>query len=133
MGIKHLKFRNHFFLYTILLLIIIVSIISYYRFMIKHDYIVSYNGSCDSATQKCFINCEDDACTQIDYYTKIQKYAPDLYNECGSDITNCTDSNLCLSNDRDCSINYCDKNISGNNCSSPVGANSSTATSSINI
>ena len=107
-----LYFRDHFFFFILALGIIFVVVFSYYRFMIKYDYIVGYQGSCDPHTGKCFKNCEDDACTKFDYYTEMQKYEPDLYKECGKDITNCDVANVCLSTDRKCSITYCDQNTS---------------------
>ena len=127
------KSYSNLFFYILLVLVIVVGFFCYYRFMIKHDYVVSYNGLCDSTSQKCFINCSDDACSQISYYSEVKKYAPDLFNECGSDITNCTDSNICLPNDYGCSITYCDKSIGGNNCSVPVEATSSISGSSTKI
>lgn len=104
---KHL--REHFFSYIIFLLIVVIGFFSYYRFMIKHDYIVGYQGVCDPSTGKCFMSCEDDACTKPDYYDNVLKYAPDLYKECGTDITNCEDANVCLAGDHKCSITYCDR------------------------
>ena len=83
--------------------------------MIKHDYVVGYQGVCDPAIGKCFMNCEDDACTKVDYYSEMQKYEPDLYKECGQDITDCAAASMCLLSDRKCSITYCDKKTSDDN------------------
>lgn len=127
-------FRNHFFFLILTFVIIIVGVFSYYRFMIKHDYVVGYQGVCDPATGKCFMNCEDDACTKVDYYSEMQKYEPDLYNECGKDITNCDAASVCLPSDRKCSITYCDKSTSDddNVCQTPVGPQSDIQTNPIN-
>ena len=78
---KYTHFRNHFFLFTLVIVISMVGIFSYYRFMIKRDYMVGYEGVCDPAvnTNKCFEACDDDACTEKHYYSKMVKYAPDLY------------------------------------------------------
>ena len=118
----HIKFREHFFLYIFLPLIILVGVVSYYRFIIKHDYVVSYQGVCNPATGKCFMSCNDNACTKPDYYSEMQKYEPDLYKECGQDITDCAAASVCLPGDRKCSITYCDKSTSDNNnvCQTPV-------------
>ncbi len=102
-------FRKHFFPYILIIAVIISGGFSYYRFMIKYDYLVGYEGVCDQAVEKCFIGCEDDACTTEYYYTKMQKYEPDLFTECGVDITDCENANVCLLNDRDCSITFCDE------------------------
>lgn len=111
-----IHFREHFFFYILLLLVIIIGIVSYYRFVINYDYIVSYEGVCEPSTESCFIGCEDDSCTEEYYYSKVQKYAPDLYNECGLDITDCEEANICLPNDRECSVTYCDTEIDGKDC-----------------
>jgi len=115
---KDTKHNTHFFLYVILLSLIIVSTISCYRFFIKHDYMVSYNGFCDPAVEKCFVNYEDDTDETSKYYSKMEKYAPDLYKECGSDITNCKDASVCVPGDLNCSKAYCD-NSAGDICSAP--------------
>jgi hypothetical protein len=104
--ITHL--RNHFFFYTTALLVVAFSISSYSHFIANNNYLIKYEGACDPITQKCFVGCEDEACTNEYYYTKMQKYEPDLYAECGADISDCENASVCLSNDRDCSITYCD-------------------------
>ena len=116
------NFRNHFFLYIIVLLVFVIGIFSYYRFMIKQDYSVGYEGVCDPATDgdKCFVGCDDDACTKQHYYTKMAKYAPDLKEECGEDITDCESADLCLPDDRNCSITYCNPEIEGDTCATEI-------------
>lgn len=116
MKINYQHFREYIFFYILILLIIVVGIISYNRFMVRHDYIVGYEGVCDPAMEQCFIGCDDDACTEEYYYSKIQKYAPDLYVECGEDITDCEAASVCLTNDRKCSITYCNIEIDGDVC-----------------
>ena len=113
-------FRDHFFFLILILGVFFVVVFSYHRFMVKHDYIVGYHGSCDPATGKCFMSCDDDACTKPDYYSKMQKYEPDLYKECGIDITDCATSNICLPTDRKCSITYCNKVTSNNDNTATV-------------
>lgn len=108
MDIKQ-NFRNYFFFYIIVILIFCAGVFSYHRFMIKQDYIVGYEGTCDpvSNTNKCFEGCDDDACAEKHYYSKMVKYASDLYKECGEDITDCESANSCLPGDHDCSVVYC--------------------------
>lgn len=101
-------FRKNFFFYIITSLIIVVGVISYSRLFINQDYLVEYEGECDPITENCFVGCEDDECTEEYYYTKIIKYAPDLNQQCGKDITDCESANICLSDDRECSVTYCD-------------------------
>ena len=107
------NFREHFFFLALSLLVVMVGVVSYYRFITRNDYIVEYQGVCDPTREKCFIGCEDDACTKESYYSKVQKYAPDLFAECGKDITGCETANKCLPNDRKCSITYCDEIMDG--------------------
>lgn len=112
----YLNIRDHLF-FVLIPIIIIVGYFSFNRFLVKHDYIVSYEGNCNPTIEQCFIGCENDECTQEYFYSKIQKYAPDLYNECGKDITDCKQANICLPNDRDCSITYCNPEVDGDICS----------------
>ena len=117
-----LYFRDHIFALILIIGIVFVVVFSYYRFMVKHDYVVGYQGVCDPATGKCFMSCEDDACTKPDYYSEMKKYEPDLYNECGKDITNCDMANVCLPTDRKCSVTYCNSITSDkdNPCQTPI-------------
>lgn len=117
MNIKQ-KISNFFFLYTLGILILIASIFSYYRFMIKQDYLVGYEGVCDPVANvnKCFVGCDDDACAEKHYYSKMIKYAPDLYKKCGEDITDCESAKLCLPDDHDCSITYCNPDVKDDTC-----------------
>ena len=98
-------FRDHLFIYPIVLAVVVMSVFSYYRFIVKNDYLVYYEGVCDPYTKSCFKSCDNDKCT---YYMKVQKYAPDVYAECGKDVTNCKLANACLYNDQQCLITYCD-------------------------
>ena len=111
-------FLNHIF-YILVPFIIIVSFASYYRFIIKHDYVVGYEGVCDPSIEKCFIGCEDSACIKEYYYTKVKKYEPDLFRECGKDITDCEDASVCFPNDRTCSVVYCSPGVDGDICKTP--------------
>jgi len=112
------KIRNHFFFYILVTLIFVVGVFSYHRFMIKQDYMVGYEGVCDPVANenKCFAGCEDDDCTKEYYYSKMVKYAPDLYKECGEDITDCESANSCLPDNRNCSATYCDPEVEGDTC-----------------
>ena len=105
--------RTNFFFYILILFTAITGTFSYCRFMIRNDYIVEYEGACDPAIEKCFVGCEDDECIKEYYYSNIQKYAPEIYKECGADITNCEKANVCLPEDHNCSITYCDPEIDG--------------------
>ncbi len=115
MNIKK-KFVGHVFFYFVALVIVVSAVMSFYRFIVLNDYLVSYEGNCDPTTESCFVGCEDDECTSEYYYTEIIKYAPDLEKECGINITDCEAANICLPTDRECSITYCDPEIDGGAC-----------------
>ena len=122
-----MRFRKHVFLFVIVPFVLISAGYSYYRFMVAHDYIVGYEGDCDPAVQKCFVGCNDTnqdigTCTDTYDYAKMKKYAVDLYAECGKDITDCKDASVCLSQDRDCSITYCDSSNSEDTCSTEASS-----------
>ncbi|MFA6386287.1 MAG: hypothetical protein WCW04_00750 [Candidatus Paceibacterota bacterium] len=117
---KNINFKDNLLTYILTPLIIIVSIISFYRFFINHDYLIGYEGVCDPSIKKCFVGCEDDSCTKEYYYSQVIKYAPDLKNECGEDITDCETASVCLPNNRNCSITYCDPEIDSNICSKQI-------------
>ena len=109
-------FRQHFFRYILILLTVAAVFSSYTRFVVDKDYLVSYEGVCDPGRETCFIGCEDEECIEQYYYSKIEKYAQDLYAQCGKDTMGCEASNRCLPNDRECSIMYCDIELDGEDC-----------------
>lgn len=89
-------------------LIALSAAASYYRFIVSGDYVVEYEGECDPATESCFEGCEDDACEITYPYKSMQKYAADLRESCGPDITDCEAASECLPSDRECTVAYCD-------------------------
>lgn len=120
-----MKNANHFLnkivFYCVVLSIGGIVVLSYNRFVVKNDYLVSYKVTCDPAIASCFVGCENEKCTEQYYYSLVEKYAPDLYSECGLDITNCEEANFCTTNDSQCSITYCNPNLRGNTCHGPTG------------
>ena len=112
------KARNNFFINTIVTLIIITAVFSYFRFIVRNDYLVGYEGVCDPGAGQgnCFVGCNDDTCDDKYYYSKVVKYSPDLFSECGQDITGCPSANICLKDDRFCSVTYCDPLLSNDEC-----------------
>lgn len=89
-------------------LIALSAVASYYRFVVTSDYIVEYEGECDPALESCFEGCEDDACEETYPYKVMHKYAADLRETCGPDITDCTEASMCLPGDQECTVTYCD-------------------------
>ena len=91
-----MKFKEHILLYTIVPLIFFSIGASFVRFIILNDYLVSYEGTCDPYTQNCFIGCEDDECAQVYYFNRVQKFAVNLKNQCGENITDCKKQDMFL-------------------------------------
>jgi len=110
-------FKNNILLYILVPLVVLLIGSSYVRFIVLHDYLVAYEGECDPYTKDCFIGCEDEECTEEYYYTKVQKYAADVYTQCGKDVTDCDAASMCLSQDtQECSVTYCDPEYDGEDC-----------------
>lgn len=108
--------RDNILLYTLIVLVVFLVGASDFRFILAQDYVVAYEGACDPAVSVCFIGCEDDACANEYYYANVEKYAADLYAQCGADITGCTSADVCRANDRKCSVTYCDLETDGDAC-----------------
>jgi hypothetical protein len=117
MSTKHTSFfRDHLLAIFLVPLITLALVVSFNRFFIKHDYLVSYEGSCDPVTQNCFIGCEDDGCDEEYFYKKMQKYGSDLYLECGNNVSGCESANSCFPENKECLISYCDAGLDGDIC-----------------
>lgn len=116
MDIKHIHFRDHILFFTLVPLIILISIFSYYRFFISNDYVIKYEAECDPFIADCFVGCEDEECAEEYYYFYVQKYAANLYQQCGEDITDCETASVCLPSESKCSIIYCNTETDGDLC-----------------
>jgi hypothetical protein len=112
--------QEYYFYYFLIIITLVAGVSSYFRFIVKHDYVLYYEGECDPTIERCFVGCEDDTCTKEYYYSKVQKYAPDLYNQCGDDITDCTEANICLPSDSNCSVLFCNPEIDSDNCTKSI-------------
>ena len=98
---------------------VLTILASYVRFMVFKDYLVAYEGECDPNIHSCFVGCSDDECTETYFYSKMVKHATTLETQCGVDITDCENANICLGeNDTDCIITYCDPLTDIDSCSS---------------
>ncbi len=129
-----MRFRDNIPLYILAVLTVLSVSASYVRFVVAKDYIVAYEGVCDPATQSCFARCEDDACIDKSYYTKVRKYAANLYAQCGKDITNCDVADSCLSQgDQKCSVTYCDPKTEGDDACATSTEEVSTAKQDTNL
>ncbi len=112
-----MNFSRNFLSYILIPLFILLVASSYLRFVVLNDYVVGYESDCDPITNVCFVGCENEECTKEYYYKKMHKYAPNLYNQCGEDITECEKADVCLQKDDvGCSVMYCDPKVDGNEC-----------------
>jgi len=116
--------RGNFLLLINSVLILLVVGSSYYRFMVLHDYQVSYAGDCDSEVQSCYIGCDDeeeaDACESTYYYSIITRQADYLYDLCGRDVYSCDAAFECQPDDPSCTIDYCDATSSEDECTNDI-------------
>lgn len=109
--------KSKILFWIFIVLIALSTSASYYRFMMLQDYLVAYEGECDPYTQVCFAGCEDDECTSEYYYSQIEKYAPNVFEQCGKDITDCESAFTCIPDDGEkCSITFCSPDIDGDIC-----------------
>lgn len=109
-------FKKYLLIYTIVPLLVLLTISSYYRFIVTNDYLVSYEGMCDPINENCFVDCEDEECTSEYYYTVVTRHATEIDNLCGDDITDCEAANICLPGSTECSITHCDLEVDGDSC-----------------
>lgn len=100
--------RKNYFLYTVVLLFIFMVAGSFYRFVVLQDYIVSFEGDCDPYTESCYVECEDDECTEEYYFTIIERMAYEIRDLCGSDVLECDAAYECQPDVAFCEISYCD-------------------------
>ena len=116
-----MAFKKHPLLYILLPICAIAILASFYRFMVVGDYIVEYEGACDPSIESCFVCCTDEECSETYFYTMVQKSASDVRAQCGSDITDCEEANVCLAGDMNCVVTYCSADTVGENeaCVSP--------------
>lgn len=116
-----MKFRDSILLCVLIVLIGVCVGYAYFRFMVVQNYMVAYEGTCDPAIHTCFVECQNDECTDKRNFDKVQKYAVDLNAECGKDITDCAAANECLpQRDSVCSITYCDPETEAGGCETPL-------------
>lgn len=108
---KVMQLKNHLLIVVLVPVIVLVGAFSYYRFIVQHDYMVTYEGICDPTTDSCYVGCEDDACESTYPYMTVEKYAADLYAQCGPDITDCEAASQCVEGEQSCTITFCDASV----------------------
>ncbi|MGB8815736.1 MAG: hypothetical protein WCC74_00650 [Minisyncoccia bacterium] len=92
---------------------------TFYKYVIKKDYMVLAYVSCDSQTESCFyVPCEGIDCTaEIDYYKIINKKAYNI-ELCDPEVEGCNPL-VCKEGEKDCEIIFCsaDTLSEGEECS----------------
>jgi hypothetical protein len=80
---------------------------TYYRYVVKRDYIIFAHAPCDPKIESCFYyECEEgDAECEIEYYKKIEKKAFNI-ELCDSENPDCQPL-VCEPNEADCEITSC--------------------------
>jgi hypothetical protein len=119
-----------FFLIFFLLIVGSVAV-TYWRIMVKRDYIISASQECDPTTEVCFVyECDpegDEECAatpeeeRISYYKTITKNAKNIplcdpyKNECPTELT-------CEEEEEECEIMLCDEETvpEGESCNDPI-------------
>ncbi len=119
----------------ILICVFVIALIlsvgaTYYRYVIKRDYIIFAHAPCDPKTESCFyVPCEegDTECipADIEYYKKINKKAFNI-ELCDSESPDCKPL-VCKDGEKDCKIASCtEENVEeGESCSVIESATSS--------
>lgn len=105
-------FKKYFMVYTVLPLLMMAIVSSYYRFIVSYDYEVVFEGYCDPYTESCFEFCEDEECTEPFHYTWFARNAADLRSSCGDlSILDCEFAEDCSEGEMGCYATYCDPNV----------------------
>lgn len=125
--------KNKIFFIVFFLLIIGSVGATYYRTMIKKDYVIAVQLDCDPYVEKCFIwecdpasTVEGEACTgeaenDIWYYQIFERKAYNIPS-CDPDDENC-EALVCPEGEKDCSVTFCNeenKIEQGVECNDPV-------------
>lgn len=98
-------------LFIVLILLLIVSIgITFYRYMIKKNYLIFAHVECNPQNESCFyVPCQegDNTCssTTIEYYKKITKKAFNI-EMCNTKDEGCNPLD-CKNGEKDCKIINC--------------------------
>ena len=122
--------------WVVVLLTFIGSIgFSYWRFVVKRDFVVFMHTECDPFVERCFVERCDPAAEGEDEWPcvgnededvsffKIQKRNASFIPLCSSDDETC-DPFECTKGEKDCSVLYCDEDDEnfedGQECNDPV-------------
>ena len=101
---------------------------TYYRIMVKRDYVIEAQTDCDPTTEKCFVyhcdpateTCTGDAGQDTSYY-KISRRVASLIPNCDPKDENCQPF-VCDEGEKNCSETFCNEQTKqkGDECNDPV-------------
>jgi hypothetical protein len=106
---KKTKIQNRIF-YTILILLILGSVgVTFYKIVIKKDYQIIAETSCDIETEEgCFVYTDEET-GEVSYYKQISKNAQSIYLcEATEEKLGCNEELSCVEGEENCSYTYCD-------------------------
>lgn len=119
--------KNAIFFWVLGIAIALSVSITYYRYIVRMDYMVLLELSCDPAVESCYkYECDPewDECTgnvedDIWYYKILEKKAYAL-KECSADVEECPEAR-CADGEEDCVETQCDVSdeVSGGECYGP--------------
>jgi hypothetical protein len=103
-----------------LIIVFFVVVITFYKIFILHDYLISYEVSCDPKIESCFVVvCDEETGEGCDiddsekYYKLVEKKAFNAV-KCSSDDSNCLS---CQEGETDCIAIFCDPSTEEAGCS----------------
>lgn len=128
--------KSKIFLVVFFLLIAVSVAVTYWKTMVRRNYIITAQADCDPYTENCFVHICDpdpnvdgpDACKgnpeDDTWFTKnISRKASNI-PDCDPNDENCT-AFVCDEGEADCSYEFCDENNvpEGDTCNDPVQYN----------
>ncbi|MDP3957503.1 MAG: hypothetical protein Q8Q10_03320 [bacterium] len=119
--------KSKIFFLVMGLLIVGSVAVSYYKYMVKRDYIIQAEAECDPYTETCFVyvcdpeageECTGDPVEDTSYYKLINRNAKNIPLCDPSDET--CDALTCPEGEADCSFTLCDSTEEGAECNDPA-------------
>lgn len=103
--------RKSKILFSVFFLLVMGSIgLTYYKYVIKQDYLIVANAPCDPNSESCFyMTCAEgyDTCssTESNYYKKVEKK---VYNikMCDPSVDGCNPM-VCAEDEKNCTVTTC--------------------------
>ena len=128
--LNHSPLAGRVFLIMFLFLLVGSIALTFWRIVVKRDYIISAEQECDPYTEACFIytcspdedeECPADPTERMSYYKLIHKNAQNI-PLCNAQKDECPAELTCEENEEECEYIYCDEDTvaEGEECVDPV-------------